>query len=250
MSKITLAAVIIFIIGCAIGLGISALYNTSSATPQVPTPRDVASTVTPTPRVKPTIKEDPPEPTFTPVPTATDTPDSTLTPTATPTITETPPPTPTATDTPYPTAMPSLTPTSVAITPSIPAPPALPYGHICVANVQNITSPRDLTIYDGQQYLDLIGDANWPDPTDGINFQKYEIFYYDPDSQFKDMVEKSIPVTNGTLHEEDIRRLVRANGKFGWYTFGVLGVRTDSNHFPLGTNNQGCFVRVYLPWPR
>ncbi|MDS4057589.1 MAG: hypothetical protein RKP73_03320 [Candidatus Contendobacter sp.] len=117
-------------------------------------------------------------------------------------------------------------------------------------DIQFIQAPTDGYVYaEDRTAVELYGFVVWPADRAG-EFLKYEVFYYDPANQKHDLAEYYAPVSGGLLHRQAIGPLVHQYGKSGWFTFGVLGVRKDSNHFPLGPSNEGCFVRVYLSWPR
>lgn len=49
------------------------------------------------------------------------------------------------------------------------------------------------------------------------------------------------------LYYWDFENLTREYGE-GWYILRLLVIYAG-NHIPLGHDNQGCYVRVYLPPP-
>lgn len=188
---------------------------------------------------------------FIPTPSPSATPETDLTLTFVAIPSEQPPVilTPAPTETPQPTVTVTTTPTPITNMPLPPLPP-LPPGNICMQDVQDISSPTNGFEYsDDRTYIELRGSAAWPADREG-QFLKYEVFYYDPGNQKHDLAEVWTSVSGGLLHRQAFGPLVHQYGEPGWYTFGVLGIGTDSNHFPLGSYNEGCFVRVYLPWPR
>lgn len=218
------------------------IYRPPKPTPE-PTKDPVTQTSSPT-KLPPTMV--PENLTYTPTPTLTPAPS--FTPTAAPTMSPTAMPTVTPTTTETPTFTPTATPRPVVD--SLPPMPNLPVPNICEVGIQNITSPPDGYRFDpGKNHIYLEGAAAWPSTRPG-KFRKFEIFYLDPNGVPHDLMQSEAPVIEGLLHTQAIKDLVFNFGKPGWFTFGVLGVLDNDNHFPLNnSNNIGCFVRVYLPRP-
>lgn len=183
-------------------------------------------TETSTPTISPTITHTPqPTSTGTPIPTYTSTP--THTPTSTPMHT----PTSTTTLTPFPTLLPLIT------------VPTLPPNTNCHPDHQYISQPVDLErLGEGREFLNILGTANW---APGID--KYVIGIIKPDRSYQSLYEVSVPVKSGTLLEWEFEKITRKSGG-GWYILRLL-VIYEGNHIQLGVENQGCYVRVYLPPP-